>query len=97
MMALLQSVIPNELQGRIFSLLNVLTGLAGPIGLAFTGPLAEWMGVQRAFVLCGVLSTLICLAAFLSRDLINMEEDMRSQHMPAGPGIVLPDNKNSHA
>ncbi len=97
MMALLQSVIPNELQGRFFSLLNVLTGLAGPIGLAFTGPLAEWMGVQRAFVLCGVLSTLICLAAFLSRDLINMEEDMRSQHMPAGPGNVLPDNKNSHA
>lgn len=82
MMALLQSVIPNDLQGRVFSLLNVLTGLAGPIGLAFTGPLAEWIGVQRAFVLCGVLSTLICLAAFLSRDLINLEEDIQIAFEP---------------
>lgn len=79
MMALLQSVIPNDLQGRVFSLLNVLTGLAGPIGLAFTGPLAEWLGVQMAFVLCGALSTVICLAAFLFRDLIDMEENMRNE------------------
>jgi DHA3 family macrolide efflux protein-like MFS transporter len=78
MMALLQSVIPNELQGRVFSLLNVLTGLAGPIGLAFTGPLAERLGVQITFVLCGVLSTLICLAAITSRDLRNLEEDAKS-------------------
>ncbi|NMB55579.1 MAG: MFS transporter [Leptolinea sp.] len=78
MMALLQSVIPNELQGRVFSLLNVLTGLAGPIGLAFTGPLAERLGVQTTFVLCGVLSTLICLAAITSRDLRNLEEDAKS-------------------
>lgn len=78
MTALLQSVIPNELQGRVFALLNVLTGLAGPLGLAFTGPLAEWVGVQATFVGCGTLATLFCLAAIASKDLRNLEENARS-------------------
>jgi DHA3 family macrolide efflux protein-like MFS transporter len=84
MVALLQNVIPNELQGRVFALLNVLTGLAGPVGLAFTGPLAEWFGVQATFVGCGVLSTLICLAALASKDLRDLEEDMRNPAVREG-------------
>lgn len=74
MMAILQSIVPNEMQGRIFSLLNMTMGLAGPIGLALAGPLGEWLGVQGVFILGGTLSALVCLAGLLSPMLMKIEE-----------------------
>ena len=65
MMAILQTIVPNELQGRAFSLLNMVFGLAGPIGLALAGPIAEAFGVRTLFILGGSLSALICVAAYL--------------------------------
>ncbi len=64
--ALLQSSIPNHLQGRAFSLLNMVMGLAAPVGLALTTPLGELIGVRWLFVVIGVLGGLICLMGFLS-------------------------------
>jgi DHA3 family macrolide efflux protein-like MFS transporter len=66
MMAILQTSIPNELQGRAFSLLNVVFGVAGPLGLAIAGPLAEIVGVRGVFVLGGTLSALICIVGYLA-------------------------------
>ncbi|VVN46481.1 hypothetical protein PS673_05791 [Pseudomonas fluorescens] len=64
--ALLQGIIPNHLQGRAFSLLNMVMGLAAPVGLALTTPLGELIGVRWLFVVIGVLGGLICLTGFLS-------------------------------
>ncbi|RMS95126.1 hypothetical protein ALP58_200098 [Pseudomonas savastanoi] len=41
MTALLQGTIPNHLQGRGLSLLNMVMGLAAPLGLALTTPLRK--------------------------------------------------------
>lgn len=74
MMAILQTIIPNELQGRAFSLLNVVFGLAGPLGLAIAGPLAEAIGVRGVFIVGGALSAVICLAGYAaSASLRNIE------------------------
>jgi DHA3 family macrolide efflux protein-like MFS transporter len=73
MMAILQSIVPNEMQGRIFSLLNTVMGVAGPLGLALAGPLGEAIGVVGVFVVGGVLSALICLAGLLSPALMRIE------------------------
>ncbi len=73
MMALLQSIVPNQLLGRVMGLLNTVMGLAGPIGLAIAAPLAEALGVRALFVIGGALSTVICLAALWSRNLRNIE------------------------
>lgn len=74
MMAIIQQVVPNEMQGRIFSLMNTVMGLAGPVGLAVVGPLGEALGVIGVFVLGGTLSALICLAGLLSPPLMNIEK-----------------------
>ena len=74
LMALLQSVIPNALQGRALSLLNTVMGLAGPVGLLIAGPLAEWIGVRGVFIVGGTLSSLVALAALLSPTLLRIEE-----------------------
>lgn len=66
MMAILQTIIPNELQGRAFSLLNVVYGLAGPLGLVIAGLLAEVVGVRGVFILGGTISAVVCVIGYLT-------------------------------
>jgi len=58
----------------VLSLLNMVMGLAGPIGLAIAGPLGEAIGVRGVFIVGGALSALVCVLAFLSKDLMQVEE-----------------------
>ncbi|GBF06487.1 macrolide-efflux transmembrane protein [Deinococcus aerius] len=74
MTAVLQTVIPNQLQGRALSLLSTVMGLAGPVGLALAGPLGELIGVRGLFMVAGVLSALASLAGFLSPALLRLDE-----------------------
>lgn len=67
--ALIQTTVPNQLQGRVLALLGTLMGLAGPIGLLAAAPLGERIGVRWLFVLMGGLGTLVSLLAFLSPEL----------------------------
>ncbi len=63
---LLQTTIPNHLQGRALSLLAMVMGLASPVGLALATPLGEWIGIRWLFVLMGVAGTVVSLAGFVS-------------------------------
>ncbi|MEQ4191964.1 MFS transporter, partial [Pseudomonas syringae] len=74
MTALLQGTIPNHLQGRGLSLLNMVMGLAAPLGLALTTPLGELIGVRWLFVFTGVLGGLICLMGFFSSAVRRLED-----------------------
>ena len=73
-MAMLQSAVPNHLQGRVLSLLNTLIGLAGPVGLALAAPLGEALGSRGLFVLLGACGGLVMLLGFASRALRRMEQ-----------------------
>lgn len=73
MMAILQTSVPNEMQGRVLSLMNTVIGFAGPVGLVIAGPLGEAIGVQGVFIIGGTLSALVCLLALFSRSLRNVE------------------------
>ena len=73
--ALLQSVVPNELQGRTFALLNMVVGFAGPLGLVIAALLGEVVGVRGVFITGGILSTLVCMIGLSSKTLRNVEMD----------------------
>jgi DHA3 family macrolide efflux protein-like MFS transporter len=64
--ALLQTTIPPHLQGRVLSLMNTVTGVAAPIGLAVATPLGEQVGVRWLFVILGVLGAAVGLLGFVS-------------------------------
>lgn len=64
--ALLQSIVPNHLQGRVLSLLATVMGLASPIGLAIATPLGEWIGVRWLFVVLGLIGAAVSLLGFAS-------------------------------
>ncbi len=86
MTAIMQTTIPNQMQGRAFSLLNVVFGLAGPLGLLIAGPLGEAFGVRTVFIVGGTLSAFICAGGLLSPALRNIEE---IPHVPVEPEFEL--------
>jgi DHA3 family macrolide efflux protein-like MFS transporter len=75
LMALLQERVPNELQGRTFSLLNMTMGLAGPIGLAVAAAIGETLGVRGVFIIGGTLAALVCVLGFAVPRLMRIEEE----------------------
>jgi MFS transporter, DHA3 family, macrolide efflux protein len=61
MFAMLNTVVPNQIQGRTISLLTTMMGVVGPLGLLIAGPLGDRIGVNGVFIWGGALSTVICL------------------------------------
>ncbi len=54
--AIVQDVVAPEIQGRVFTVIGSLVGLASPLGMAIAGPVADAFGVQLWFLLGGVVS-----------------------------------------
>lgn len=88
LMVLLQSTIPNEIQGRAISLLTTIVGLASPIGLMIATPLGEAIGVRWLFVCLGILGSLFFLTGFLSSSIKAVENDGVS------PDVTTDDEQN---
>lgn len=70
-----QTIIPPEMQGRIFSLVNGASGVAAPLGLMVAGPFTDAFGVQVWWLLSAILITAIGLTALFTPSLIHIEED----------------------
>lgn len=73
MMALIQTIVPNQVQGRAIGLLNTLIGVAGPAGLALAALLGSVVSVRGLFILGGTLAAAICVLGFASRRLRELE------------------------
>jgi DHA3 family macrolide efflux protein-like MFS transporter len=54
LMAVLQVIVPADMQGRVFTLLQSAAGAMIPLGLVIAGPLAEVLGVQIWFLVAGI-------------------------------------------
>ncbi len=72
-MAIFQDAVAPEMQGRVFTMISSLTGLASPLGLVIAGPIADWLGVQAWFILGGVLAVLLGVLMFLTPAVMNIE------------------------
>ncbi len=87
LMALLQSRVPADKQGRIFTLVN--SGAAGmmPLGVALAAPVSENLGIQAWFLVGGFATVLMGIAGFLIPVIHNIESDplhppIQSQPLP---------------
>lgn len=74
MTALVQTTVPNQLQGRVLSLLTTVIALAAPVGLALATPLGELIGIRWLFVLMGCVSGAVALLGFLSKPVMAIEQ-----------------------
>jgi DHA3 family macrolide efflux protein-like MFS transporter len=73
--AVMQAIIPHEIQGRVFTLLMSLSGAMAPLGLAIAGPVADIIGAQTWFIIGGGCLTLMGISGFFIPSIINMEKD----------------------
>ena len=90
LMALLQSTIPNTIQGRVLSLFSTVTAIASPFGLALATPLGEFIGIQNLYILFGVSGGLVVFSGFVFNSVFDLDyrsiEDKVEVHGKPNPG-----------
>ncbi len=74
-MAILQTAVAPEIQGRVFTLMSSLVSITSPFSLAVAGPVSDWLGLRVWYVAAGVLCGLTGLAMFFMPSLVNIEEN----------------------
>jgi DHA3 family macrolide efflux protein-like MFS transporter len=78
-MAIFQTYVPAELQGRVFTLLLASISIMAPFGLALGGPIANTYGVNTIFILTGIGCLGVALIWSLNPAILNMESQHKAQ------------------
>lgn len=82
LMAVLQSTVAPEIQGRVFTVLNSTSMAAQPIGLLIAGPVAETWGAPVWFIFSGIVTLILGVSIFFSPQILNLQ-----QPEPAIPAV----------
>jgi len=72
-MALLQSIVRPDVQGRVLSLVGSVVIAMSPLSLLVAGPLSDAYGIRVWFWIAGILCTLIAITAFFIPTIMNVE------------------------
>jgi DHA3 family macrolide efflux protein-like MFS transporter len=72
--ALLQTIVPADMQGRVFTLLQSATGAMVPLGLAIAGPLADVVGVRIWFLAAGLAMAVMGVGALFVPAIMRVED-----------------------
>lgn len=72
-MAIIQVIVPPEMQGRVITLVMAGTAAMMPLGLAVAGPVADALGVPFWFVIGGVATALMGVAGFAIPAVLHLE------------------------
>jgi MFS transporter, DHA3 family, macrolide efflux protein len=71
--AIIQTTVPKDMQGRVYSVMYAMMGAAMVLSLAITGPVVDIIGVRMIYIIGGTGIFLLTAAGFFSRDLMNIE------------------------
>lgn len=72
--AALQTLVPPEVQGRVFTLAMAASTIAQPIGLAVAGPVSEILSIRGWFVIGGVAFIVMALLSFSTPAVMRLED-----------------------
>ncbi len=78
-LAIVQSAVPPDMQGRVNGLLISMSVAVAPISLAVAGPVADALGVRFWFVLGGGVCMALAGLAWLSPTIRNIEHEARDR------------------
>ena len=74
LMAALQSIVPPQMQGRVFTLVASGAAAMSPLGLAIAGPVADALGVQIWFLIGGIATILMGTGSFFVPAIMRVED-----------------------
>jgi DHA3 family macrolide efflux protein-like MFS transporter len=72
--SVLQSIVPFEIQGRVFTLIMATSTAVAPIGLFIAGPVADIMGIRFWFVIAGAMILVGSSLGFIIPGIKQLEE-----------------------
>lgn len=75
LMAIFQSAVAPDIQGRVHSLIGAGASAMMPLSLLIAGPVSDWLGVRAWYMFGGVVCILITIAAFSIPAIMNVEKD----------------------
>jgi len=73
-MTVLQTMIPHEMQGRVFTLVMATSIAVAPLGLTIAGPVAERLGVRSWFLVSGFVIVVGALFGLFSPGIKSFEQ-----------------------
>ena len=85
LLAIVQSRVAPEMQGRVLSLIQSAATAMMPLSLLVAGPLADAVGVRVWYVAGGLLCAVIGLAAFAVPAIMNVERNGHGKPAAASP------------
>ena len=71
--ALMQTVVRQDMQGRVMALVNSGATAISPLGLLIAGPFSDLFGIRVWFWAGGIICVLIAVAAFFIPAIMNVE------------------------
>ena len=84
LLALLQSAVAPEIQGRVFTAVGSMAGAASLLGMAIAGPVADWVGVQVWFIAAGVISMSMAVAMRMIPAVMQLEDEASKREKQNG-------------
>ncbi len=82
LMAILQSTVSPDKQGRVFSLLNAGATATIPLSLLVAGPIADQFGIRFWFVFGGAVCILMTVIGFFIPAIMNIENNHEAALTP---------------
>ncbi|MEN6368815.1 MAG: MFS transporter [Thermotogota bacterium] len=79
LLAILQSTVPHEMQGRVLSLLMSGAKAAAPLGLAVAGPVADRFGVPVWYAIAGLVMVACSVLVFAVPGVLRIEQGAAAQ------------------
>ena len=88
LMAIMQSTVDPDMQGRVFSLLVAGATAMMPLSLLIAGPISDRFGIRFWYLFGGSVCILMTIAATFIPAIMNIEENHKGTQ-PASPGTEL--------
>jgi DHA3 family macrolide efflux protein-like MFS transporter len=73
--AIMQKVVSNDMQGRVFSLLGAISTAATPLGLAIAGPLADSLGINSLYFIAGIATLVLSITTLFIPSVMNLDAE----------------------
>ena len=74
-MTIIQSKIPADVMGRVFSIMTMINGIAMPLGIAIFGPLGDIIKIEFLLVVTGVLLLIGGFLLYQRKEIMQIGEE----------------------
>jgi len=95
--AVLQAVVPANMQGRVFNVIGSACAAMSPLGMAVAGPVADAFGVQVWFIVGGVVCALMGVTCFFLPAVLYLEDNTSGQTSAQKPAVGVSPQMSTQA